>query len=471
MTGLTAEQLAKATADLAPAPSVPGIPGNGETRGSILDGPRDEARHDELRRLSFSWAAKGVPLHDARDVCIALGERWGLGRDRRGEIERLVEGAYLKLQREGKLSADDADHERMIPKPDAVDLEGVVHPSAGAVEYLAVNLIPKSECTIIGATYKSGKTLFGYGAVLDLCTGRKVWGRFDVPDPVRCVVFQLEMPLAEDERRYRRIAIGSGMEPQEIPALVRAGMLVHYSRPDLDLTTPRGVRLFHDLVRDADAGLVYLDSIIAAFAGADLNDNSTVRRLFAQAFGPLTSEGRTIAANHHKRKAHANTQDDARSALLGAQAWGAAAGRIYGLERLADGDDPHDAKNALRCRLTLTGSWTPGAADDLILEAVDTPDGGTLIRTLDDRAQAERGGVTATQRAALALTRIVRLRRCVDRKAAFAEVMGDLDIRERAVVDALKYAKAKGWVDSERKPGTTTNEQVLAPGPNAEDAP
>src|SRR5262249_37755768 len=152
-----------------------------------------------------------------------------------------------------------------------------------------------------------------------------------------------------------------------IPALARDGVLSVYNRPPFRLVTEQDVSRFHDLVYQVRPQLIVVDSLIAAFAGQNLNDNSTVRALMAQAFAPLTSEGISILGNHHKRKNQSGGKDADKDALLGAQAFGATAGRIYSLERLRSDDDDQFATRDFKARLSLTGSWTPDAPPDLVL--------------------------------------------------------------------------------------------------------
>ena len=245
-------------------------------------------------------------------------------------------------------------------------------------------------------------------------------------------------------------------------------MLTWYNRPGITLNTEGGRARFHEAVRASGAELVLLDSILAAFPGEDLNDNPTVRALFSQSFGPLTSDGIAVQALHHKRKSPSGgkLRDDDRGAMLGAQDWGAAAGRIYALERLAN--DQKRPDTTFRCRLSLVGSWTPEEAQDLIIQVGDTAEGGTSVCVLEEDEQIRQGGVTAAQRAAVALARVVRVRRRVARKVAFAEVGEDLDVRDGTLKKALSYAKVKQWIEAESS-DRGRNAQDLVPGPLLED--
>lgn len=334
-------------------------------------------------------------------------------------------------------------------------LETIADESAGEVPYIADGLLPAGEVTVLGAGWKTGKTLVAYRLALDVARGAAVFGRYAVKTPAPVLVVQLEMPPSEDARRLRRLAIGAGMYPAEVPLLIESGALALYNRPPIDLMQPRGIADLHAIVRKHNAGLVLLDSILAAFAGADLNDNAAIRRLFTAVFSPLTSEGRAVLALHHKRKkvSGARADEDDRHALLGAQAFGAAAGRVYSLERLLGQDDTAQAQpghapkdRAFKCRLSLTGSWTPEESPDVVLSVRDTADGGTAVLALDERAEIAEGGVTGKQRAAIALAQLVRLRRRIARADALTVVAEESNRSKRTVAEALGYAIARGWV-------------------------
>jgi hypothetical protein len=257
-----------------------------------------------------------------------------------------------------------------------------------------------------------------------------------------------------------------------VTAFARDGQLTHYNRPDLSLCTPEGVKEFQDAVIASGAQLVIVDPLIAAFAGADINDNSVVRKLFTSAFKKLTTLGITIILLHHKRKAPSSFkpgQDDDRSSLLAAQAWGAAAGRVFTLDRLPKKGDKTDAEGtpldstSFCVRLAVTGSWTPDEAGEVILEIADK-DEATSIKALDDVGQAASKSLTKAQRAALALAKLVRERVSIDRDTAISLVAGQTGIAKRTVESGLSYAKAMGWIESRPTPGAKHNEQTLVPG-------
>lgn len=338
-------------------------------------------------------------------------------------------------------------------------LLGVLDESTGEVDYVIDRLVPRGEMTILGAGWKTGKTIITYSLSMSASLGSAVFGHYGIPRPVRMVLFQLEMPSREDDRRFRRLAIGLGIAVEEVPRLVESGVFTVFNRPPMNLMNRADLARFHAAIRATDADLVIIDSLLAACAsaGVDPNVNDEVRDFITRAFLPLTSEGRAILGLHHKRKkvSGARADEDDRHALLGAQAWGAAAGRIYALERLLGDDEGSIAQpgraradRSFRCRLSLVGSWTPEESPDVVIEVRDVEGGGTTVQVLQTQEQLRRGGVTATQRAAIRIAEIARERLRVPLKWVLVEVKEQLGTSTRTVEDGLALARTRGWVTS-----------------------
>lgn len=341
--------------------------------------------------------------------------------------------------------------------------EDIHDPAVGDVSYLLAPMIPANDITIIGAEWKTAKTLIAYHMVLCACTGTPIFGVYPVEAPLRVMVLQFEMPPREDSRRFRRLALAAGIDLSLIPSLVREGRLLLYNRPPFRLVTPQDVSRFHELVAEGRPQLVFVDSILAAFAGEDLNNNSVVRGLMAQAFAPLTSDGISVLASHHKRKSQAGGKDPEKDSLLGAQAFGATAGRIYSLERLSV-DERKDGTRDFKVRLGLTGSWTPEGFSDIVLSVEDTSKEATTIRVVPEGEQIRAGGYTSPQKTAIAMVNLLKVHRRMPRKAVFEMVGKDLSVKKRSLEAGLKYARKQEWIDSVSSEIGTKNQQDLVLG-------
>lgn len=425
---------------------------------SLPDGP---PRHDRLRGKIMRWRSL-LPIEETRELAFALACTWGMEPDRDDEVERLVVGAYDKPA--SRITTEyerDQDANEVANVWQPLDLVACASPDAGKVDFLAEDLLVRGETHVLAAEWKTAKTLIVYRASVDLAEGLPVFGQFRVDGPKRVMIFQLEMPRTEDERRFRRLAIGCGIDPVILADRVKEERLLVFNRPPLWLADKRGRAILHQLVERYDPDVVVIDSLLAAASGTDLNDNPAVRELFTHALGPLTSRGVTVILLHHRRKAAPGRKsDDPRGSILGAQAIGAAAGRVLSLERIEGGED-----GRFLLRLALVGAWAPGGNTDAVLEVADTRDGGTVVRVMSVADQIKGGGVSVVQRAALVLAKLVRARGCIEKKAAMEEAAEDAGVKETSMKEAFKYAREQGWIESRPIEGAAHNRHELVPGP------
>lgn len=330
--------------------------------------------------------------------------------------------------------------------------------------------------TILASPWKSGKTWVTYQAILDTVVGRPALGHFAVARPVPTILFQLEMNEPESCRRFRRLALGNNMEPADVRALAEQGLLTVYNKIPLNFNEDKSVHWFHAVVTESGTRLVVIDSLLAVFAGADLNDNSQVRWLFTRAFSPLTSQGVAVLLLHHQRKPPGRAWggepgggSDQRAALLGAQAIGAAAGRVYSLETVKQSGDQHRA-GSFQCRVLLTGSWTPEDTPEFVVEVEDTDNDGTLVRVVEATGSGSESNRSKAQRASDALIRLVKSNQRICRKKAIEEVMRELGCGKRTVTQGLSEAKQCEWIATVADVEGRYGEVDLIPGPSMVEA-
>ncbi len=345
-------------------------------------------------------------------------------------------------------------------KPHGFD--AITDPNAGKVNWLIDGLVPKGDAVMWAATWKTAKTMCAYRLALDAILGKPVWGRFKVEKPLKVAIFQLEMPDTEDDRRFRRLALGLGRDPAEIQALAHSGQLMHFNRPALDLTNATDIGAFHLFLAENRPDLVILDSIVAAFCNADLNDNAVVRRVLARAILPITSAGIAVILPHHLKKVSFFGQgSDKKSMVLGAGQFGAALSRTYSLERL---DDDGEDDQAFTVKLSLLGAWSPGDGDSVILRVEDTQDGsGTTVEAIDAADAPKKANVKLVTLAAIAIQDIVMMRGRIGQKALVAVLNEDKGWSEKTILRGVDLAAYKGWVRVVTHPGSRHNEKDVIP--------
>ena len=356
-------------------------------------------------------------------------------------------------------------------------LTSVTDPEAGKIAHIVPGMIPASMVTTVAASWKCGKTLTFYQVVLDCIFGRDVLGANPIPGPIRCAILQLEMPVSEDHRRLRRLAIGMGIDPKEIPEAVKDGRLYHLSQPDLDLTKPEDAKRLHNALVKRGTQLLIIDSLGGAFAGCDLNDNSQVTKLFIGVLGPLIKSGISVIALHHHRKGGTgNSIASEKDAMLGAQAFGARSGRIYSLERVATGETTTPSKHRhFACVLKESGGWSPGEERERYIETFDdqADDDGytaTTVRIMSTPDQIKAGGVTTPQRAAIALCEIVKAadEGGILQDEAIQAAVERVGCKKRSAESGLRQAKKDRWVIGRRDSNRPGAPIVLYPGECAE---
>jgi hypothetical protein len=367
---------------------------------------------------------------------------------------------------ESDVAAQLRDLTEAAADPDAgviyADLTGICDPSVGRTPWIIEQLIPASETTLLAAQWKTAKTLCCYALALDAIAGTPVWGRFKPVRPLRVAIYQLEMPHREDLRRLRRLALGAGIAPESVTKWASEGRLKVFNRPPWTFSKPDDLAQFHQSAAESD--LVIVDSAVAAFSGIDTNDNAAVRKAITEAFSPLTSAGHSVLLLHHYRKSSQLAgRDDPRGQVLGAGQFGAAVGRIYGMERLKDEVDA--AQGTFKLSLSVLGAWAPGDLEELTLGVEDTPDGhGTIVAALASTGKAESrlARMPAFQQAAHNIRgRVKRLGR-VDRKSAIASAVTELRIGQRTAEDGLIHAEGMGWIRV--IPGANNKAKDIIPG-------
>ena len=112
----------------------------------------------------------------------------------------------------------------------------------------------------------SMKTLAAQQMALAMTTGRTVWEQFHVPAQLRVRHVDMEQGLRSTRRRYQRLAIGHGIDWEEI-----GGRLELASFPDLYLTSKSAESAWRRAAEGVD--VVICDSLRALCPGVAENDS------------------------------------------------------------------------------------------------------------------------------------------------------------------------------------------------------
>lgn len=339
-------------------------------------------------------------------------------------------------------------------------------PGVLKVPWLIEGLIPAAGLTIVAAHYKTGKTFLMYRLILDALFARLALGSFPIPRPLKVQLWQFEMPLDVNLRRFHKLARGIGIDPEQIYEAEKAGRFQAFVQPDLSLTDAGDLAVFHGCVDAFAPDLLLVDSLSEAFADADFNATRDVRKMLRNAFRPVTAAGRGTVCLHHKRKLSGGREDDAKGSILGSQAFGAAARAIYTLDRIRD-EGPEIKGRFVLC-LAPQGGWDLETRASVFVIADNETGTQTTVEPASGKDGKRTKAITLTTHVAIRLAELAKSRHGVGRQSAFEIVRLEFKCGLSIAKDALKLAIERKWVLKEKAEGSKQNEQVLRPGVNTD---
>jgi hypothetical protein len=191
------------------------------------------------------------------------------------------------------LQAEDAPEIDFRPETLTHLLEAEISP----VEWLVRDLIPKASCVILAAEPKLGKTWVALDLSLALAFGLPLFGRFDVPSPVRTLLVLNEDGRRNVAQRYRSLLRGRGITPvRNSTDLVRI-----LSRRAFSLEQSEYFEELERYVSEEEIGLVVLDPFTEMF-NADERHERDVKLALQPLKRIRDRTGVSIFLTHHQRK-------------------------------------------------------------------------------------------------------------------------------------------------------------------------
>jgi hypothetical protein len=208
---------------------------------------------------------------------------------------------------------------------------------------------------IVGAP-SAGKSDMAQTIAVGVAAGVRIYDRFDCRRG-RVAHIALDMGTLGVELRYRRLAAGLGVTPDDL-----RGRLVVLSRPSILLTTPNAEQLFADLFAEFD--LVIVDTLRDAMPGIDEND-SRVGQYVHLLGGAAEAAGRgtSVLFLHHSPKNAGGVR--------GSGAIKGASGAVWEIE--GERDEPrrvshfrqHDLSQGVKPDFWIARAERPGTGFDL----------------------------------------------------------------------------------------------------------
>jgi hypothetical protein len=408
------------------------------------------------------------PKEFAEHLVFAYAEKYGvIDRHGRDAVQRQIDGAYDKPP---LYIMTEFDRERPIEAPTPLEptsFKSVSNPGNLAVPWLIEGLIPAAGLTIIAAHYKTGKTFLMYKLILDALFGTLALGSFPVPRPLKVQLWQFEMPLDVNLRRFHKLAKGMDIDPMYIYKAEQDGQFQAFVQPDISLADVGGLASFHDAVTKFAPDLLVVDSLSEAFPGVDFNHSHEVRTMLRDAFRPVTVDGRGTVALHHKRKPPpGKTPDDGKGSILGSQAFGAASRTVYTLDRVRD--DGPEAKGRYVVYLAPQGGWDLETSGSTFVIADNEAGTMTTVDAVRPKNGKPLKTVSEATQAAIKYAEIVRSRMRIGRQSAIEAVRLALKCGKTTAEEGLALAVERKWVEMVKSEGTKSNEKELRPGCNSD---
>lgn len=286
----------------------------------------------------------------------------------------------------------------------------------------------------------AGKSDMVQALALAVMSGKPAFGRFPIahrPNSGRVVHLTYDMGLRATALRYRRLANGMGLTPQDVE-----GKLLLCAHPPITLTSAGAARAFRELLEGCD--LAILDNVRGASPGVDEND-SRFGELLSLYGAAAESAGCVPLYLHHTRKGKSDGRADGIDLARGSSAIVAASGCVWLIE--GQRDEPrhvrqlrmHDSSDGPRPEFVLVRHPAPPGPNAF---DVGTRPSWRLL------AVPSASGNGVRDRVLRALTRgpaaITALRRAVggDAKANAEQIKAVLDDLER---EGLVRVDGKQW--------------------------
>jgi hypothetical protein len=163
-------------------------------------------------------------------------------------------------------------------------------------------LIAEADRTVTYASWRSFKSLYQTHTAIALSVGMTHLGPFTIPIGRRVAYLDAEMSQWMQDLRVKRLAMGMGLESQELP-------LVTLSRPGVRLDAEGVDRIGDFLTKQGftPGDVLFFDSMRRGLVGTE-NEQEAVSRMWHDTL-PLTDAGWNLMLTHHSPKPKSKSQD------------------------------------------------------------------------------------------------------------------------------------------------------------------
>lgn len=200
----------------------------------------------------------------------------------------------------------------MLSNPALISFKRIVSEPLAPLVWEVKPLVARGDRVVFYGEFGAMKTWLLFHLAIHLATGRPWLDRFPVPEPRRVLYVDEEMNERTLRRRFKRLAEGLGITPENAPDGLQA-----FSRIGVRFDAYGAGRLLEALKRLQYApGVVIVESLARVLDGSE-NDNANIAQ-FWQRIEPLLRAGMTFVLSHHMGKPPADGERDVRYRARGA---------------------------------------------------------------------------------------------------------------------------------------------------------
>jgi hypothetical protein len=165
-------------------------------------------------------------------------------------------------------------------------------------ESLIYGILPAKGLAVIASAPKTGKTWLAYSMIVSICSGRPLLGQYHVSRKGRVLLLASEGSHAAAIRRLRTLALGSGVDPEDL----LSDLFVAWRKGRL-LDDPKTLELLRLYAPKCE--LIVVDVLRDQWAGEE--NDATASGKLASGLKAIAELGPTIVLIHHMNKPTADS--------------------------------------------------------------------------------------------------------------------------------------------------------------------
>lgn len=164
-------------------------------------------------------------------------------------------------------------------------------------DHVSEAIVPQKAKVLVGAAKGTGKTLFLTQGACEMASGDPMLGLFDVPKPLKVMVFQKEIPSTLYQERLETVRRNFfRLRPENLIIVDRDEI---YEKLWLD--RPDGVKLFYDIIGYHMPDVVMIDPIYL-FHNSDEDKAQSVKTIIYPIDQAIIRFGCSFIISHHFKK-------------------------------------------------------------------------------------------------------------------------------------------------------------------------